>query len=50
MRKEIAELAADAAREAAKEQAEKHGGRLPPEALRVIREQVYGLVDPPVAA
>jgi len=45
IRKEVAELAAAEAEEAAKVASEKTGHVLPPEALRAIREQVYGIVD-----
>lgn len=50
MRKEIAGLAAEEARKAAKAETEKNGHVLPPEALRAIREQVYGMVYEPSAA
>ena len=46
LRKEIADLAADEAKKAAAAEAEKSGHVLPPQALRAIREQVYGIVDP----
>lgn len=45
LRRELAELAAAEAEKAAADQAEKSGHQLPPEALRAIREQVYGIVD-----
>ena len=45
IRKEVAELAAAEAEEAAKAESEKTGHVLPPEALKAIREQVYGIVD-----
>ena len=45
LRKELAELAADKAEEAAKAETEKTGHVLPPEALKAIREQVYGIFD-----
>ena len=45
IRKEVAELAAAEAEKAAKAETEKAGHVLPPEALRAIREQVYGIVD-----
>lgn len=45
VRREVAELAAAAAAEAAEAETEKTGHVLPPEALRAIREQVYGIVD-----
>ncbi len=45
LRRELAELAAAKAVEAAKAEAEKSGHELLPEALRAIREQVYGIVD-----
>ena len=45
LRKELAELAAAEAEKAAKAAAELSGHALPAEALRTIREQVYGIVD-----
>ena len=45
LRTELAELAAAEAEKAAKAAAEKNGHALPAEALRAIREQVYGIVD-----
>ena len=45
IRKEVAELAAAEAEKAAKAETAKAGHVLPPEALRAIREQVYGIVD-----
>ena len=45
LRKELAELAAAEAEKAAKAVAEQSGHALPAEALRTIREQVYGIVD-----
>lgn len=45
LRRELAELAAAEAEKAAKAETEKAGNVLPPEALRAIREQVYGIVD-----
>ena len=45
LRREVAELAAAEAEEAARAESEKAGHVLPPEALRAIREQVYGIVD-----
>lgn len=44
LRKELAELAAAEAEKAAADQAEKSGHALPADALRRIREQVYGIV------
>ncbi|MGE0256899.1 MAG: phage protein Gp27 family protein [Alphaproteobacteria bacterium] len=46
----VAKEAAERAVKAAGEQAEKLGVRLTPEALRIIREQVYGIVPKPGAA
>ena len=46
LRKELAELAAVEAQKAAKAESEKRGHVLPPEALKAIREQVYGIVVP----
>lgn len=45
VRREVAEKAAAEAEKAAKAETEKAGHVLPPEALRAIREQVYGIVD-----
>lgn len=45
IRKETANKAADRAVKAADEQARAAGHKLPPEALKAIREQVYGVVD-----
>lgn len=45
IRKEVAELAAAEAEKAAKAESEKTGRVLPPEALKAISEQVYGIVD-----
>ncbi len=45
LRRELAELAAAKAVEAAKTEAAKSGHELLPEALRAIREQVYGIFD-----
>jgi hypothetical protein len=45
IRQEVVGKAADKAVAAADEQARKAGHILPPEALRAIREQVYGIVD-----
>ncbi len=50
MRKELAELAAEGAKKAAKDQIEKRGGVIPAETLRAIREQVYGIISEPSAA
>ena len=47
LRREIAEVAAAEAEKAAKAETERAGHVLPPEALRAIREQVYGIVDVP---
>ena len=49
LRKEIAELAAAEAEKAAKTEAEKRGWVIPPDSLRAIREQVYGIVGPAAA-
>ncbi len=45
IRRETAETAAEAAVSAAEAESEKVGHRLPAEALRAIREQVYGIVE-----
>ena len=45
LRAELAERAADEAEKAARRQSAKTGNVLPPEALRAIREQVYGIID-----
>lgn len=45
LRRELAELAAAEAEKAAKEVSAEAGHLLPPEALKAIREQVYGIVD-----
>ena len=45
LRSELAERAAAEAEEAARRQSAQTGHVLPPEALRAIREQVYGIVD-----
>ena len=45
LRKELAELAAAEAEKAAEAASKKTGHVLPPEALKAIREQVYGIVD-----
>jgi hypothetical protein len=47
IRQEAAKAAANKAETAVKEQTEKHGFKLPAEALKAIREQVYGIVDRP---
>lgn len=45
LRRELAEAAAAEAERAAAAEAERAGHVLPPDALRAIREQVYGIVD-----
>lgn len=47
LRKELATKAASKAEIAVKEATERHGFKLPAETLKVIREQVYGIVDHP---
>lgn len=45
VRQDVARSAADRAVKAADEQSRAAGHKLPPEALKAIREQVYGVVD-----
>jgi len=49
IRRETAGKAADRAEAAAAEAAQAAGHALPPEALKTIREQVYGIVEDPAA-